>query len=77
MMVLLSTTLRFIQEQRSSLAAQHLCQQVRNTATVVRDGGEEEIDTTLLVPGDLIRLSAGDIIPADLRLISSRDLFIA
>ncbi len=94
-MVVLSTTMRFIQESRSNKAADKLKEMVSNTATVIRhhpadrksrrDGfalnaiGSRNIELPirLLVPGDLVRLSAGDMIPADLRIITAKDLFIS
>lgn len=51
--------------------------QVRNEASVVRNAAVVEIDTAQVVPGDIVRLSAGDIVPADVRLLASRDLFVA
>jgi Mg2+-importing ATPase len=49
---------------------------VSNTATLVRDGKEEEVSLKLLVPGDIIRLAAGDMVPADVRVLSAKDLFL-
>ena len=82
-MVTLSGLLRFWQEFRTNKAAQALKSMVRTTATVLRRESpqqppmklEVEIDT--LVPGDIISLSAGDLVPADVRLLDSRDLFIS
>ena len=81
-MVLISGLLRFFQERRASLAAQKLQEMVRVTCTVVRkdDKGvatDREIPIRELVPGDLVKLSAGDMVPADLRLLTVKDLFIA
>jgi P-type Mg2+ transporter len=81
-MVLLSGLLRFFQERRASLAAQKLQEMVRVTCTVIRqeaDGtaGEREIPIRELVSGDLVKLSAGDMVPADLRLVTAKDLFVA
>ncbi|EOI3578700.1 magnesium-translocating P-type ATPase [Cronobacter turicensis] len=82
-MVLFSGLLRFWQEFRTSKAAQALKSMVSTTATVLRrtashrDGEKREIPVEALVPGDIVYLSAGDLIPADLRLIASRDLFIS
>lgn len=81
-MVILSTLLRFVQETRSNQAAASLQALVSNTATVLRratpDGTPTrmELPMKVLVPGDMILLSAGDMIPADLRLLSAKDLFI-
>jgi P-type Mg2+ transporter len=82
MMVLLSGFLRFFQERRASLAAQKLQEMVRVTCTVVRNDkagtvSDREIPIRELVPGDLVKLSAGDMVPADVRLISAKDLFVA
>ncbi|MCZ0735862.1 magnesium-translocating P-type ATPase [Phreatobacter sp. AB_2022a] len=82
-MVGVSVALRFWQEFRSARAADRLKAMVRTTATVLRRGWDEgeatprEIDMRDLVAGDVIRLSAGDMVPADVRLITSRDLFIS
>ncbi|ALB64950.1 Magnesium transporting ATPase, P-type 1 [Cronobacter condimenti 1330] len=82
-MVSLSGLLRFWQEFRTNKAAQALKSMVRTTATVLRrtasnrDGEMREIPVEALVPGDIVFLSAGDLIPADMRLLESRDLFIS
>ena len=77
-MVLLSSFLRFIQEFRSNNAAEKLKSMVTTTATVFRLGlGKKEIDIKQLVPGDIIYLSAGDMMPADLRIMQSKDLFVS
>ncbi len=88
LMVMLSTGLRVVQEGRSSRAAEALRALVGNRVTVLRrdatgdPGGAAprhtlEIALNRLVPGDLVALSAGDMIPADCRLIAARDLFVA
>lgn len=74
--VLLSSALNFIQTARSQRAAERLRKGVAPTATVLRDGTWSEIARREIVPGDLIRLSAGDLIPADGRLLESRDLHV-
>ena len=76
MMVVLGVALRFVQETRASTAAAKLKAMIRVTATVIRGGPAREVPLSELVPGDIVRLSAGDMIPADLRLLSSKDLFI-
>lgn len=82
-MVLLSGLLRFWQEFRTNKAAQAVKAMVRTTATVLRRPGLDEesekqvIAVEALVPGDIVLLSAGDRVPADLRLLASRDLFIS
>ena len=76
LMVALGVTLRFVQEARANLAAAKLAAMISVTATVVRDKLTREVRLEHLVPGDLVSLSAGDMIPADVRLISCRDLFV-
>src|SRR6516162_87482 len=79
-MVLLSVSLAFMQEHRSNTAAARLRAMVRTTATVLRRteaGGQAlEVPIEELVPGDVVRLSAGDLIPADLRVLLAKDLFL-
>jgi len=75
-MVLMSVFLSFIQEYRSGKEAEKLSEMVLATATVYRDGKPKEIKIREIVPGDIVDLSAGDMIPADLRIISCKDLFI-
>lgn len=75
-LVFLGVILRFIQEMRADHAAEKLKAMVQNSVTVVRNGKEQEISLTKLVPGDIIKLSAGDMVPADVRIISAKDLFI-
>jgi Mg2+-importing ATPase len=77
-MVMLSSLLRFWQEYTSNRAAEELKSMVKTTATVLRQGkGKFEINIIDLVPGDIVFLSAGDMIPADCRIIQSKDLFIS
>ncbi len=77
-MVILSSLLSFVQEHRSDRAAQRLRSMVATTATVLRAGREKsEIPLSALVPGDIVFLSAGDIAPADVRILSARNLFIS
>ena len=76
LMVILGVTLRFIQETKADNAAAKLKAMINVTATVIREGIEEEIALKNLVPGDIIKLSAGDMIPADVRIISAKDLFL-
>jgi Mg2+-importing ATPase len=75
-MVVLSAILNFVQTYRSQRAADRLREEVAPTATVVRDGRGVEIARRELVPGDVIRLAAGDRVPADARLIETRDLHV-
>jgi Mg2+-importing ATPase len=74
--VLLSTVLDFTQNYKSQRAIEQLRQQVAPTATVLRDGKWRELRRSDVVPGDVVRLSAGNLVPADARLLESRDLFI-
>jgi P-type Mg2+ transporter len=75
-MVVLGLVLRFFQEMRADNAAEKLKAMVSNTATLVRGGKEEEISLKMLVPGDIIGLAAGDMVPADARVLSAKDLFL-
>ena len=75
-MVLLGVVLRFFQELRADNAAEKLKAMVTTTASVVRDDKEMEVPLKLLVPGDIIRLAAGDMTPADVRVLSAKDLFL-
>lgn len=75
--VLASTFVSFIQDERSSAAGEKLLNMVSNTTSVLRDGKFTEMPIDELVSGDVIRLSAGDIIPADLKIISAKDLFLS
>jgi P-type Mg2+ transporter len=77
LMLILGVTLRFVQESRADAAAAKLKAMISVTAAVVREGREEEIPLKELVPGDIVKLCAGDMVPADVRLIASRDLFVA
>ncbi len=76
-MVILSVLLRFIQEFRSNRAAEQLKSMVKTTATVLRAAVKREVDIKSLVPGDVVLLSAGDMIPADCRVIHAKDLFVS
>jgi Mg2+-importing ATPase len=77
MMVVLSVGLRFWQEARAGAAAAKLKAMIHVTATVVRDGKAREIPLRDLVLGDIIQLAAGDMIPGDVRVLSSKDLFVS
>lgn len=77
-MLMFSTTLRFIQEFRSNKAAEALKKMVKTSCLTKRKFKDsEEIEITEIVPGDLIILSAGDMVPADCRILKSKDLFIS
>ena len=76
LMVILGVTLRLVQETRADNAAAKLKAMISVTATVLRDGEQKEIPLQKLVPGDVVKLSAGDMIPGDVRLLAAKDLFI-
>ncbi|MEG0216554.1 MAG: cation-transporting P-type ATPase, partial [Hungatella sp.] len=77
-MVCISGTLRFVQETRSGNAAEKLLSMITTTCTVDRiEGGRQEIPLEDVVAGDIVHLSAGDMVPADLRMIEAKDLFIS
>lgn len=77
-MVIISGTLRFVQETRSGNAAERLLEMIETTACVERqENGREEIPMDEIVVGDLVHLSAGDMIPADMRIVQAKDLFIS
>lgn len=76
-MVVLSATLRFVQEARADLAAAKLKAMIHVTATVFRDGKALEMPLRDLVPGDIINLHAGDMIPGDVRILTAKDLFVS
>ncbi len=74
--VLVSVILDFYQESKAEKAAEILKEKVTTTATVLRDGAKKEVRIFEIVPGDIIYLSAGDIVPADARVIVAKDLFL-
>jgi Mg2+-importing ATPase len=74
--VFISVVLDYYQESKASKAAELLKEKVTTTATVLRDGTRREVKLSEIVPGDVIYLSAGDIAPADARVINAKDLFI-
>ncbi|MDR2077497.1 MAG: magnesium-translocating P-type ATPase [Rickettsiales bacterium] len=76
-LVLISSLLEFVQENKSNRASEKLKSMIKTTATTIRDGRRKEVEISELVKGDIIYLSAGDIVPADLRIAESRDLFIS
>lgn len=76
-MVTLSGVLRFVQEGRSSKAGEKLKAMITTTATVIRDGEVSEIPMNEIVQGDIIKLNAGDMIPADVRILFAKDLFVS
>lgn len=76
MMILFSAGLHFIQEYRSQKASLALKELIETTCAVTRDGVTKEIPIDEVVPGDIVTLSTGDLIPADSRLIWAKDLFV-
>lgn len=76
-LITLSSLVAFVQSQRSNTAAEKLSQMISNKADVLRDDDQMEIPMDEVVPGDIVRLSAGDMIPADIRFLSAKDAFIA
>jgi Mg2+-importing ATPase len=75
-MVFLSVVLSYVQETRSSRAVEKLQQMVTTKTDVIRDGKQAEIPLEEVVPGDVVVLAAGSIIPADLRILSAKDFFV-
>jgi Mg2+-importing ATPase len=75
-MVLLSVTLDFVQEYRAGQAAQRLRQSVQLRTRVLRDGAAKDLAVTQVVPGDVVLLVAGSLVPADGRLLEARDLHV-
>ncbi len=74
--IFFSTILNFAQEFQASKAAQKLRDKIATLATVIRGGKETEVKTSHICVGDILQLNAGDIIPADARIIFSKDLFV-
>ncbi len=77
LMVLLGAGLKLVQEARADSAAAKLKAMISVKATVLRDGAARELPVAQLVPGDVVRLSAGDMIPGDVRLVEAKDVFVA
>ena len=75
-MVLLSVLLNFFMEFQAQHAVEEIRKQVATTAAVLRDGREQELPVAGLVPGDIVRLHAGDLVPADGRLLDAKDLHV-
>jgi Mg2+-importing ATPase len=74
--VIVGGAVNFVQSFRSQRALERLRHSVASTATVLRDGQWQELPRRNLVPGDIIRLSAGDVVPADARLLEAKDLHV-
>ena len=77
LLVIVSSTIAFVQNEKSNNAAEQLSKLVTNNATVLRNGVWEEILMEEIVPGDIVKLSAGDMIPADVRFLRTKDTFVA
>jgi len=76
-MIVLSVAIAYFQESKSSAAVENLRKMVQITSAVVRDGKEIEIPLSDIVPGDIVALDAGAIVPADIRLFSTKDFFVS
>lgn len=76
LIAIMSVALSFFQEHRAGREAEKLSEMVRATATVYRNGKSKEVPIREIVPGDIVDLFAGDMIPADMRIISCKDLFL-
>jgi Mg2+-importing ATPase len=74
--VLMSVTLDFVQEHRAGQAAERLQQSVAVRTSILRDGVPQDLPVNAVVPGDVVLLSAGDLIPADARVLEARDFFV-
>jgi len=74
--VLLSVLMNFYQAFQARHAVEELRRQVASTAAVVRDGKEQELPLAGIVPGDIVKLNAGDLVPADCRLLDAKDLHV-
>ncbi|MCQ3907931.1 MAG: magnesium-translocating P-type ATPase [Mycoplasmoidaceae bacterium] len=75
-MIVLSGTLNFIQNFKSGKASEKLNEMINTTAAIEREGIKREMPIEEIVPGDIIHLAAGDMVPADMRLLYAKDLFI-
>ncbi len=76
-MIGISVAVRFFQEYRAGRSFRYLSSLVQNKGTVRRDGRKSEVLFSEIVPGDIVLLSAGDMVPADVRIITSKDLFVS
>jgi Mg2+-importing ATPase len=76
LIVLMSVALDFVQEYRAGKTVEHLTALVTLTATVLRDGTQHEVPVTKLVLGDVVFLSAGDLVPADAQVLEADDFFV-
>ncbi|MBO7709848.1 MAG: magnesium-translocating P-type ATPase [Lachnospiraceae bacterium] len=74
--IIISGVISFVQSEKSNSAAKKLQKMIRNRIDVIRNGSEMEIDIEEAVPGDIVKLASGDMIPGDVRFIETKDLFI-
>ena len=74
--IIISATISFVQEEKSNNAAKKLQGMITTKLDVIRNGVEIEVDIEDLVPGDIVKLASGDMIPGDVRFIETKDLFI-
>lgn len=77
LLVTISSTVSFIQEERGNSAAEKLSKMIISKSNILRDGTFDAIPIDKIVPGDIVKLSAGDMIPADIRFLSTKDTFVA
>lgn len=75
--VVLMAVLSFVQEYRAAAAVQALRQRVAVSAQVLRDGGMQKLPVESIVPGDIVELSAGSLVPADARVLEARDCYVS
>ena len=76
LIILVSATISFVEEQKSEIEAQKLKKMIQNKIDVIRKGKKQEINIEEAVPGDIVYLSSGDIIPGDVKFIETKDLFV-
>lgn len=76
LMIVLGVSIRLIQEAKADSAAAKLKGMISVTAAVLRDGAFQELPVAGLVPGDVVKIAAGDMIPADVRIVAAKDLFL-
>ena len=74
--IIISAVISFVQEEKSNNAARKLQGMITNKLDVIRNGVETEIEIEEIVPGDIVKLASGDMIPGDVRFIETKDLFI-
>ena len=75
-MAVIGVALKVVQESKADAAVVQLKAMVRTTATVLRDGAHREVPLAEVVPGDVVKLAAGDMVPADMQLLKAKDLYV-